>query len=99
MPSTVSQLLIDLLDKVLVDSDEDLIGKLATGLGIGRLGHLTSGERVWAKLRKRVVQLFLSKALGQIETMQDETGKGQRTLAGEGCFVTPMAIKKLVRAN
>jgi len=99
MPGTVSRLLIDLLDKVPVDFDEGLMRKLATGLGIGGLGHLANGERMGAKLRKRVVQFVLGRTLDQIEPMQNEIGKGQRTLAGEGCFVTTMAIKELGRVN
>ncbi len=99
MPGTVSRLLIDLLDKVLVDFDEGLMRKLAAGLGIGGLGHLTNGERVGAKLRKRVVQFLLGGTLDQIETMQNEIGKSQRTLAGESCFVATMTIEELGRVN
>lgn len=99
MPCTVSRLLIDVLDDLLVDFDESLMRKLAAGLGIGGLGHLTNGKRVWLKLLKGIVQFLLSRALDQIEAMQDEVGKSQRTLAGESCFVTAMAIKELGRVN
>jgi len=69
--------------------------ELAAGLGVGGLGHLTNREGVGTKLRKRVVQFVLGGTLDQIETMQNEIGKSQRTLAGKGCFVTTMAIKEL----
>jgi len=74
--------LIDVLDDVLVDFDEGLMRKLTAGLGIGGLGHLTNGVCLRLKLLKRVVQLLLGGTLNQIETVQNEIGKGQRTLAG-----------------
>jgi hypothetical protein len=99
MPGTVSRLLIDLLDKVLVDFDEGLMRERAAGLGVGGLGHLTNGKCLRLKLLKRVVQFLLGGTLDQIETMQNEIGKSQRTLAGESCFVATMTIEELGRVN
>jgi len=42
---------------------------------------------------------LLGGTLDQIETVQNEIGKSQRTLAGEGCFVAAMTIKELGRVN
>ena len=95
MPRTIPRLLVDVFDDMPVDFDEGLMRKLATGLGISRLGHLANRERVGLKLLKGVVQFLLGGTLDQIETVQDEIGKGQRTLAGEGRFVAAMTIKEL----
>ena len=95
MPRTIPRLLVDVFDDMPVDFDEGLMRKLATGLGISRLGHLANRECMRLKLLKGVVQLLLGGTFDQIETVQDEIGKGQRTLAGEGRFVAAMAFEEL----